>query len=214
MIEMPRNIQLDVPYFILSFTEFASPCESFSPQTMTNYGMAYFLEDKSGNLTGSEFVDLHDRMRLSYRCTAHDATQSAYMIYDTTNTYGGTRPLLALTFGADNHLGTINFSPESSMLMKKYLTKVSPLGSSRIRKFIASDGQEYRWGWPVKDDQEWTCTNSRGYLVAYYNLKTPGEPEYAHSSGCMLTVEQAYGELVPEMLASLMIMRHIAAYNL
>lgn len=90
--------------------------------------MAYFLEDKSGKLTGSEFIDLHDRMRLSYRRTAQDATHTAYMIFDTTNSYGGTRPLLALSFAPDNHLGTISLSPESSMPMKKYLTKISPLG--------------------------------------------------------------------------------------
>ncbi|KAF8069863.1 hypothetical protein FPV67DRAFT_988395 [Lyophyllum atratum] len=181
---------------------------------MTNYGMAYFLEDKSGKLTGSDFIDLHERMRLSYRCTARDSTQTAYMIYDTTTAYGGVRPLLALSFGPNNALGTINFTPESSMPMKKYLTKVSPLGSTKSRKFSGSDKQEYRWDWRVKDDQEWTCINARGYLVAYYNLKTPGEPEYSGSSGCMLTVEQPYALLVPEMLASLMIMRHIAEYNL
>lgn len=94
---------------------------------MTNYGMAYFLEDKSGRLTGSEFVDLHDRMRLSYRCTARDESHTAYMIFDTTNNYGGTKPLLALSFPANNHLGTISLSPENSMPMKRYLTKVSPL---------------------------------------------------------------------------------------
>lgn len=181
---------------------------------MTNYGMAYFLEDKTGNLYGSEFIDLHDRMRLSYRCTARNEIQTAYMICDTTTVYGGLRPLLALSFGPNNALGTINFTPESSMPMKKYLTKVSSLGSTKSRKFCGTDGQEYRWDWRVKDDQEWTCTNARGYLVAYYNLKTPGEPDYPSSSGCMLTVEQPYAQLVPEMLASLMIMRHIAHYNL
>ena len=118
---------------------------------------------------------------------------------------------------------------------------------------MASDGQEYLWSWRVRSDQEWTvsniyiyimcspfflprylqCTNASHYLVAYYSLKLPGEPEYTQSSGCMLTVDEAYphlivGELLirgvtndientdrmQELLASLMIMRHIAAYNL
>lgn len=95
---------------------------------MTNYAMSYFLEDKSGSLAGSEFIDLHDRMRLSYRCTARDVTHTAYMIYNTTSAYGASRPLLALEFGPNNKLGTISFGVESSMEMKKYLTKISPLG--------------------------------------------------------------------------------------
>ncbi|KAF8224609.1 hypothetical protein L208DRAFT_475661 [Tricholoma matsutake] len=181
---------------------------------MTNYGMAFFLEDKTGELTGSEFVDLNDRMHLTYRCTARNSTHIAYMIYDATTSSGASRPLVALDFGPNNQLGTISFGPDSSMEMKKYLTKLSPFGSSKVRKFLASDGQEYRWSWRIKDHQEWTCTNNRGYLIAYYSLKTPGEPEYVNSSGCMLTVEQQYAPLVPEMLASVMIMRNIAAYNL
>ncbi|KAG6864310.1 hypothetical protein C0991_010555 [Blastosporella zonata] len=97
---------------------------------MTNYGMAYFLEDKSGNLSGSEFIDLNDRIHLSYTCTARDTTQTAYMVYDTRGTYGRSQPLLALTFGPNNTLGTVHFSPETSMPMKQYLTKVSTLGRS------------------------------------------------------------------------------------
>ena len=90
--------------------------------------MGYFLEDKTGELTGSEFVDLHDRMRLIYRCTARDHSHTAYMIYDATTSFGASRALLALDFGPNNQLGTINFGPNSSMEMKKYLAKLSPLG--------------------------------------------------------------------------------------
>jgi hypothetical protein len=145
---------------------------------MTDYGMSYFLEDKSGKLTGSEFVDLNDRMRLVYRCSARDASHTAYMIYDTTTLAGASRPLIALDFGPNNQLGTISFGPNSSMEMKKYLTKLSPLGrcasviklkcmnnewytSSKIRKFVASDGQEYRWSWKIKNDQEWTVSRDQ-----------------------------------------------------
>ena len=95
---------------------------------MTDYGMGYFLEDKTGELTGSEFVDLYDRMRLVYRCTARDSSHTAYMIYDTTTSSSASRALLALDFGPNNQLGTINFGPTSLMEMKKYLTKLSPLG--------------------------------------------------------------------------------------
>lgn len=100
---------------------------------MTNYGMAFFLEDKTGELTGSEFVDLNDRMHLTYRCTARNSTHIAYMIYDATTSSGASRPLVALDFGPNNQLGTISFGPDSSMEMKKYLTKLSPFGRYAIR---------------------------------------------------------------------------------
>ena len=142
---------------------------------MTDYGMSYFLEDRTGKLTGSEFLDLNDRMRLIYRCTARDSTRTAYMVYDATTSSGASRPLFALDFGPNNQLGTISLGPNVLMEMKKYLTKLSPLGryavsfmlkhlpdeynlSSRLRKFVASDGQEYRWSWRIKDNQEWTVS--------------------------------------------------------
>ncbi|KAK7446365.1 hypothetical protein VKT23_014571 [Stygiomarasmius scandens] len=204
---------------------------------MTTYGLPYFLEDKTGKLTGSEFIDVHDRLRLSYRRTTDlSVPHTAYMIYNTSsNTYPGSfsTALIALSFGSNNDLGTVSFSSKVSIPMKKYLIKVSSVG--RVRKFVASDGQEYYWSWRSQANQEWTvrmtadcfihtalnlsatskrqCTNVKGYLIAYYSLKTPGEPQY-ETSGCSLTVEEAFGHLAPEMLASLMIMRHIYEYNL
>lgn len=94
--------------------------------------MPYFLEDKSGRLAGSDFIDIHDRMRLSYRCTARDTSHTAFMIYNTSlNVYQGPYPraLMALDFGANHALGTVTFSQPSkvaNMPMKKYLPRVSP----------------------------------------------------------------------------------------
>lgn len=108
--------------------------------------MAYFLEDKSGQLTGSEFVDLNDRMRFNFRRTANDASHTAYMIYDTspgTPTASSTTPLVALDYGPNNALGTISFASDNSMQMKKYLSKTSILGRYVSRnsfpKLIHSD---------------------------------------------------------------------------
>lgn len=92
---------------------------------MTTYGMPYFLSDKTGLLTGSEFTDVNDRMRLVYRCTANDSTRKAYIIYDSTVTEV---PSIALDFGPDDSLGTISFQSDRSLPMKKYLSKVSMLG--------------------------------------------------------------------------------------
>lgn len=41
------------------------------------------------------------------------------------------------------------------------------------------------------------CVNARsGYHIATYSMKPAGEPQYPGSSGCMLTVEEAYPHLV------------------
>ncbi|KAH7888917.1 hypothetical protein F5I97DRAFT_766172 [Phlebopus sp. FC_14] len=180
----------------------------------TTYGMPFLLEDKTGRLTGTDFVDINDRLHLRLRCTAQASTHTAYMILKVTHGSASSNPLVALTFGADNSLGTITFASGVSMSMKQYLTKVSSFGSTRTRKFIGSDGQEYRWSWRSTKDDEWTCTNANQYLVASYSLKVSGEPDYCGSSGCMFTIDEAYPHLAAEMLASLTIMRHIVAHNL
>jgi hypothetical protein len=43
------------------------------------------------------------------------------------------------------------------------------------------------------------CTNASNHQVASYSLKVPGEPEYDHSSGCVLTIEEAYPHLAAGM---------------
>jgi len=45
------------------------------------------------------------------------------------------------------------------------------------------------------------CTNKSQYLVAFYSLKVAGEPDYLGSSGCMLTIDEAYPHLAAGALA-------------
>ncbi|KAF9021707.1 hypothetical protein BDZ89DRAFT_230872 [Hymenopellis radicata] len=168
---------------------------------MTVYTLPLFLEDKTGSITsGSEFVDIHDRLRLLYKRTSN--SRDLYMVYNLSSTSPSSpynMALMALDFG----LHTITFDSGMRVLpMKKWCCK-----SSSGRKFTASDAQEYLWAWRVQEGQEWTCTNTNGYLVAYYSLKSPGEPNYEGSSGCTLTVDEAFSHLAPEYLASLMIVR-------
>ncbi|KIM76131.1 hypothetical protein PILCRDRAFT_826645 [Piloderma croceum F 1598] len=183
---------------------------------MTYYGQDYMLEDRTGQLDGSDFEDVHDRVRLTLRCTQNAQTHTVYMIYDRTRTaaFNFNYPLAVLDFGPNGRLGTVSFKTGVHTPMKQYLIKVSTTSKVHARKFIAQDGQEYQWSWRIKPGEEWTCTNASGYLVACYSLKLAGEPEYYQSSGCMLTVDEAYPHLLAEMLASLTIMRHIVAYNL
>ncbi|KAJ7274659.1 hypothetical protein C8J57DRAFT_1312441 [Mycena rebaudengoi] len=160
---------------------------------MTRYGMPYILEDTTGKLGG--------RLHLTVRCTASDPCHTSYMIYSThPSGFKSAIPkaLVGLDFGPHNTLGTISFS-SVAMSMRKYLAKPTPRGSSKLRRFVASDGQQYQWARRVQPNQEWT---------------SPGEPEYSNSSGCILEIAEQFGGLAPEMLASLWIMRHIAAYAL
>ncbi|KAH9484708.1 hypothetical protein JR316_0001608 [Psilocybe cubensis] len=188
----------------------------------TRYVLPYFLEDKTGRLDGSEFVDLHDRIHLVYKRKSRDASRIVYELYDITmNTFEAFHvPVVTLCFGADHSLGSVCFAPGSAgggeqwMHMGQYLSQVNSIAGSRLRRFFASDGNEYRWGYRLAEGNEWTCTNSSGTIVSHYNLKSPGEPTYPGSSGCMLTVEEDYGHLACEMLATVMIMRHIVEYDI
>ena len=139
---------------------------------MTLYGLPYFLEDKTGSLLGSEFIDLHDRMHLTYRCTASNSSHTAFMIFQRPDAYQVSylKPLVALDFGPNHNLGTISFSERHSVEMNKFLVKVacklvSPISfacstdkmlSNAARKFTASDGQQYTWSRGCQDDQGWT----------------------------------------------------------
>ncbi|KAI0708932.1 hypothetical protein C8T65DRAFT_204179 [Cerioporus squamosus] len=185
---------------------------------MTNFGLPYFLEDTTGKITGSDFVDLHTRMHLSLKQTLRDAHHTAYIIYDLSSRSSGARggllvPLATLDFGPNNALGTVKIGDGDHVQMGHYLTRVAGVSGSKSRKFKAADGQEYRW--TLQADGEWQCTNAKNnYHVATYSMKPAGEPQYSSSSGCMLTVEEAYPHLVGELLASLVIMRHIEQHNL
>jgi hypothetical protein len=101
---------------------------------MTRYGMPFILEDTTGRLTGSEFIDIHERLHFTIRRTAHDTCHTSYMIY---NTNPGViqsalrRPLVALDFGARNALGTISFA-SVAMPMRQYLTKQA------TRKYVSA----------------------------------------------------------------------------
>ena len=99
---------------------------------MTSFGLPYFLEDTTGKLTGSDFVDLHGRTHLSLKLTLRDAHHTAYTIYDL-NARPGARtgllvPLATLDFGSNNALGTVKVGSGEHVRMEQYLVKsVGPL---------------------------------------------------------------------------------------
>jgi hypothetical protein len=92
---------------------------------MTYYGQDYMLEDRTGRLTGSDFNDIHDRVRLTLRCTSDSQTCNSYAIYDRTR---GGHPVAVLEFGPNNSLGTVSFRPGVQVPMDQYLVQVHTFG--------------------------------------------------------------------------------------
>ncbi|GBE78870.1 hypothetical protein BKA93DRAFT_830378 [Sparassis latifolia] len=192
---------------------------------MINKTLPFFLEDRTGVFTGSDFDDIYDRLFLRASRSSEKTAQSAdetIMIYNMGRRSSSQRdyrptqrePAIVLEFGPQGALWRISFTGSSiSMPMGQYLKKTSMFGGSLSRKFRGSDGEEYKWTYKSVQDQEWTCVDSRNYLVAHYDLKPPEKPAY-RTSGNILTIYEAYADLSVEILASLTIMRHIAANNL
>jgi hypothetical protein len=87
------------------------------------YGLPIFLEDQTGLLTGSKFVDLYNRKTLSYECISHDSMGTTYGVSDC----GSVRykPDVILQFGADNSLGSIKVGNGVTIAMDIYLPRVS-----------------------------------------------------------------------------------------
>ncbi|GJJ08003.1 hypothetical protein Clacol_002210 [Clathrus columnatus] len=190
---------------------------------MTTYGIPLFFEDKTGKITGSDFVDIYDRSPMLRVAQVVQSDRILRYIYDVGSTsiassrgYSSSEPEVTLEFGTDYSLGSIYFGRSSSrsIPMERYLRRLSPSGSSLVRVFRASDGSDYIWGYRVDMDHEWTvsgnlihlisylnlnyhekCTNmSTLKLIGHYDLKPAGEPPY-RSSGNVLTVYEEYQHL-------------------
>ncbi|KAJ6599517.1 hypothetical protein B0H10DRAFT_721423 [Mycena sp. CBHHK59/15] len=186
--------------------------------------LPYVLEDRTGANTASDFDDIYDRL---FFHVARPRTGSGVMIYSMarrasrhrdSQPFAGTHnsPAAALEFAPDGGLGNVSFLQAPGPLtlpMARYLRKTSLFGRSLSRKFMCSDGREYKWVHRSVEGQEWTCTSADNYLVAHYDLK-PADVRAYGVSGNTLTIYEAFAHLSLEMLASLTIMRHIQQYNL
>ncbi|EIM85304.1 uncharacterized protein STEHIDRAFT_80666 [Stereum hirsutum FP-91666 SS1] len=190
--------------------------------TRTTLPPAYFFEDRTGAVEDSDFDEVYDRMFLRTSSKLHRTQGPSISVFETGRRSTSSRhqersphePSFIMEFGTNGALGTIWFMKErTSMPMYRYLRKISLFGGSRSRKFTASDGREYRWGYGMEADQEWTCVNVDDEVVAQYSLKHPNRPAYS-TSGNVFTVYEAFAHLSTEFLATLTIMRHIAKHNL
>jgi len=96
----------------------------------TKFFIPFILEDKTGRLSGSDFVDLHGRLKLLYRRKVEvgDDTRRVYNIYNTTpGRMNPDDPVAELEFRTDRTLGTIRFAAGEPVPMASYLQRVSGL---------------------------------------------------------------------------------------
>ncbi len=106
---------------------------------MINKALPYYLEDRSGQYTGSDFDEIYDRLflrvaRPSSAQSAHFPAESTLMVYNTGRRSSSQRhsrppqrePAVVLEFGPNGALGTVSFVQSGvSMPMGQYLRKTS-----------------------------------------------------------------------------------------
>ncbi|KAL4061665.1 hypothetical protein V8B97DRAFT_1850855, partial [Scleroderma yunnanense] len=166
--------------------------------------MPYTFEDRTGDVKGTDFDDIYDRMFLRVTPYLGRANTLALYVMGRRSTrhkdarHLERQPSILLEFGeAHLGLGTIHFTQSTSPLsipMNNYLRKTMFFGGSLSRKFRASDGREYRWQYQSVDGHEWTCLSEEGYIVAHYDLRPPNIAVYG-VSGNTFTVHEAYSSL-------------------
>ncbi|KAH9483289.1 hypothetical protein JR316_0005395 [Psilocybe cubensis] len=166
--------------------------------------LPYTFEDRTGQLSNSDFDEMYDRFFFHVaRQPGHTSTK----IYEMNNRASRFRstlpltrdPIIHLDFQADENLGTISFTKapqQSTMPMSRYLKKTAFFGASTTRKFMASDGKEYKWGFNLYAGQEWTCTTMDNGLVAHYDLK-PAHFRAYDVSGNNLIIYEPYAHIIP-----------------
>ncbi|KJA16083.1 hypothetical protein HYPSUDRAFT_47720 [Hypholoma sublateritium FD-334 SS-4] len=180
------------------------------------------FEDRTAHISNTDFDDMYDRLFFHVVRQPGRATTKIYQMSVRASRHRSTLPipgeaLIHLDFGADESLGTISFfkSPlHGSIPMSRYLKKTGFFASSLSRKFMGSDGREYKWGYRLVPGQEWTCTTMDNCsIVAHYDLKPPNVRIF-DTSGNNLIIYEAFTDMIPEIIASFIIMRHIAQFNL
>ncbi|KXN92570.1 hypothetical protein AN958_06538 [Leucoagaricus sp. SymC.cos] len=185
--------------------------------------LPYSFEDRTGSNTHSDFDDIYDRMFFHITRQPGRSTTYIYEMPIRASRHRSSLPLnrepsVLLEFLPDESLGNITFVGKSpyhtmTMPMSRYLRKPSLFGSSLMRKFVGSDGREYKWSYHGVGGQQWSCTTNENYLVAHYDLKPPNVRAF-DVTGNTLTIYEPFAHLALELMASFIIMRHLAEHNL
>jgi len=179
------------------------------------YGIPFIFEDKKGRVHNTELKDVEDRMilRVSSERRSSDGSITLkiheYGTASSPKTSDG--PSIVLEFGSGGQLGSVWFANQSSsMQMNQWLRSSSRSVTRRAAaSFTCSDSQVYTWIHKPEQEPEaeWACQCQTSSVAARYFLKPPSE-----TYGNSFTVEEAFAPLVPELLASLIIMRHVQEY--
>lgn len=192
----------------------------------------YTFEDRTGRNYDSDWDDIWERLyfRVCQEPSSPERTDSLepnkskiniynveYRMMRRDHSHVDFYPNVVLEFNGHN-LGQITYDTElykCTFQMGKYIKKTSFFGgSSLLRKFTGSDGNEYKWCHKVVEGQEWTCTTGQNeMIVAHYDLLPEGYVAY-RISGHNLVVRNKWAALSIEFLATLIIMRHIHQHNL
>ncbi|EUC63020.1 hypothetical protein RSOL_469030 [Rhizoctonia solani AG-3 Rhs1AP] len=138
----------------------------------------FYLIDETGSLTTTQFRDVEDRLTVRLDCTMNRPERAVVMLTVSGGTqshlvsapgrpdfHGTIAPDAVLDYGAKGiALGSIQYG-HNAMHMDKYLRRSSMTSGSR--KFVGSDGMEYKWQ-STGDGCDWSLTNAAGYHVADY----------------------------------------------
>jgi hypothetical protein len=90
------------------------------------YELPYFFDDATGRLSGSTFVEFHERMRINYIKRVDNESQSEYDIYKHSNeAEDQDGPAATLYFGPNHTLGTIQYRNQEPKNMDQYLSMVN-----------------------------------------------------------------------------------------
>lgn len=158
--------------------------------------LPYTFEDRTGAHTSSDFDDIYDRLFFHVATAPQRSGSSAIMIYSMNRRASRHRdsqpfrhtPSAVLEFLPDGSLGNVSFMQPAGTLtipMVRYLRKTSLFGryvvpeisygntapypapdSSLSRKFLCSDGREYKWVNRSVEGQEWTVRGLCSIFVA------------------------------------------------
>ncbi|KIL58168.1 hypothetical protein M378DRAFT_86870 [Amanita muscaria Koide BX008] len=191
----------------------------------------YTFEDRTGRNLDSDWDDIYERLyfRVCPAPTSPDEGQNernknkihiynvAYRMMRRDHSHVNLDPDVVLEFNGRS-LGQITYDTElyrCTFQIGKYIKKTSFFGgSSLIRKFTGSDGNEYKWSHGIVEGQEWTCTTGPNeIIVAHYDLLPAGSIAY-RISGHNLVVKNKWAGLSIEFLSTLIIMRHVQQHNL
>jgi len=174
---------------------------------------AYVLQERNEPNGAISYNDMQNRLSISYRCTLKNDKGTTWSVFDQTGLGGGAFvPVFMLEFGRDHGLGVIHTGPKECVSMRKFLSKASLLGNTRIRKFKGTDSKEYTWSHREMGEYEWVCMDSGADIVAYY--RRGGVSRAGVKSSNILVVEERCKKLACDFVATLMIMRHIVTHEL